>query len=358
LLLLKKVTDGWNIIGYPNIVKYYKKLRKDYDLIIIDEAHYIKNKKAQRSKKTMCLLKKTKDALFLTGTPILNRPLEIYNIFNFIRPMPFWGEGGFALTFCGAKQGSFGWDLNGATNLDVLKKQMTFMIRRTKEEVIEELPDKTITIIETKLENRAKYNSIIKDFRGFLKDNNLNENAIFAEALTKVSYLKQEVVKQKMKSVNEQIDNFLESGKKILLFTQYKGVADYFNFKYKESVELTGDTPEADRQKAVDDFQNKPEVKIFVSTIKAGGVGLTLTEADTVVFTDLSWTPADHHQAEDRAYRIGQKNNVNVYYMITPETVEEEIWKLFRRKEVMVNKIMEGQEKVRKVHIKTLLKNI
>jgi SWI/SNF-related matrix-associated actin-dependent regulator 1 of chromatin subfamily A len=349
---------GWEIIGYSNLEKYYNYLKKNnYQLIICDESHYIKNKKAIRTKKTLNLLKKAKDVIFLTGTPILNKPEEIYNIFNFIRPMPFWGEKGFAMRYCGLKQDPFGrWDYSGSSNLDELKNKMSFMIKRSKKEVLSELPEKTINIVETEMESWIDYRNLLNDYREWLLGRKLSEKAIYAEALTKANYLKQIVVENK--NIEKIIDDFLENGKKLIVFSQYRFLVNRLQNKYSDiSVKLTGETPTTDRQVIIDKFQKNSSVRIFFSTIKAGGVGITLTEADTVIFTDLDWTPATHQQAEDRAYRIGQKNNVNVYYLITSKTIEEKIWKLLKRKEIMINKIMEGEE-TRKVRIKTLLKNL
>ena len=352
--------QGWEIVGYSNLESYWKYFKdQKYDLIIIDEAHYIKNRKAVRSRKVMLMLKsRTNDAIFLTGTPILNKPSEIYNIFNYIRPMNFWGSDGFAMRYCGLKQDSFGrWDYTGATNLDELKDRMSFMIKRDKKNYLEQLPDKTINIVETSMADWSDYNDILDDFREWLKKNNLNEAATYAEALTKASYLKQAVVNNK--KVEKYLDEFLNNGQKMIVFSQYRTVIDNLHKRYEDrSVKLTGLTPTGERQALVDKFQTDRSCRVFFSTIKAGGVGLTLTEADCVVFTDLSWTPADHAQAEDRAWRIGQKNNVNVYYLITPDTIEEKIWKMLKRKETMINQILEGKAKVRKVHVKTLLKNL
>lgn len=360
ILTETKERGGWEIIGYPNLEKFWKYIsHEEYQLIIVDEAHYIKNKKAIRTRKTLSLLKKAKDILFLTGTPILNKPAEIYNIFNFIRPMDFWGTNGFAMKYCGLQQDPYGrWDYSGATNLDDLKKKMNFMIKRNKKEVIEELPDKTINVINTEMRDWKDYNAIIDDYRAWLKDKKLSEKAVFAEALTKVNYLKQVVVKNKMKDIKEFIEDLLKNDKKVIIFSQYRTIIDELYEEYQDkAVKLTGETPDSIRQSQVDRFQKEGNIRIFLSTIKAGGVGITLTEADTVVFTDLDWTPANHNQAEDRAYRIGQKNNVNVFYLITPKTIEEKIWKMLKRKETMIKKIVAGEE-TRKVHVKTILKNL
>ena len=353
-ILTDEDSGGWEIINYDQLQKYAPYFKKqNYDLIICDESQKIKNKKAIRSKEALKILKRTKDALFLSGTPIMNRPLEIYTTFNFITPTNYWQ---FCMKFCGAKETSWGWDLNGASNLDELKERMWWMYRKTKEEILPDLPEKTINVLETQMKEWKEYKQVLNDFRQWLIDKDLSTNALYAEALTKVNYLKQVVVKNK--NIKEIIDDFLESDKKIIVFSQYKGVINDLQKQYENSVKLTGETPVNSRQDLVDDFQNSKDVRIFFSTIQAGGVGLNLTAADTVVFTDMLWNPATHHQAEDRAHRIGTKSAVSVYYLITPDTIEEKIWKLLRRKEVMVNKIMAGDENVRKVHIKSLFKNL
>ncbi|HLN19154.1 MAG TPA: DEAD/DEAH box helicase [Patescibacteria group bacterium] len=346
---------GWEIINYDQLQKHLVYLKKQfYDLIICDESHYIKNKKAIRTKTAFKLLDKAKDVLFLTGTPIMNRPIEIYTTFNFIAPINFFE---FATRYCGAVKNHWGWDFNGASHLDELKERMYWMHRRRKEDVLPQLPDKTVSVLNTEMKSWKEYKQVLEDFRQWLLDKDLGTAALYAEALTKANYLKQIVVRNK--NIKEIIDDFLENGKKIIVFSQYKGVINELYEQYEAmSVRLTGDTPTEDRQGLVDIFQNDSKVRIFFSTIQAGGVGITLTEADTVLFTDMLWTPSNHHQAEDRAHRIGQKNNVNVYYLITPDTLEEKIWKMLRRKELMVNQIIEGAEKVRKVHIKSLLKNL
>ena len=356
VLTEEKNPTGWEIVGYSNLQKYWDYLRKqEYDLIICDESQMIKNRKAIRTKKTLALLKKSKDVLFLSGTPIMNRPIEIFNIYKFIYPDTDWFE--WVRKYCAAKKTMFGWDLNGASNLDELKTEMKWMIRRTKEEVLDELPDKTINIWNTEMTDWGEYNKCVKEFKEWLLENKLNKNAIYAEALTKVNYLKQIVVKQKMKQIKQIIDSFIEGGKKLIVFSQYRFVIDELQAQYDKSVKLTGETPENERQSLVDEFQ-KGNLDIFFSTIKAGGVGITLTQSDTVLFTDISWTPADWQQGIDRCHRIGQKNNVNAYFLITKKTIEEKVWRMLKRKETMINQIMEGKENVRRVHIKTLIKNL
>ena len=324
------------------------------DNILVSNSQKIKNKKAIRTKQAFKVLEKTKDALFLTGTPIMNRPAEIYTTFNYITPTNHWQ---FCQRYCDATKTRWGWDFSGSSNLDELKEKMWWMYRKTKEEILPELPEKTVNVLEVKMKSRKEYNEAVTDFRQWLVDKKLSLGALYAEALTKASYLKQIIVENK--NIEEIIDDFLENGKKLIVFSQYRGVINNLHKHYEKiSVEFTGETPVNERQDIIDSFQNNKKIRIFFSTIQAGGVGITLTESDTVLFTDLLWTPADHHQAEDRAHRIGQKNNVNVYYLIDSSTIEKDIWKMLRRKEKMVNQILAGEDKVRKVHIKSLLRNI
>ena len=354
-ILTEEEPGGWQIINYEQLKKYSEYLKKqEYDLVIVDESQKLKNKSAIRTKEAFKLLKKAKDVIFLSGTPIMNRPIEIYTTFNFIIPTNYFE---FCQNYCNPKKTTWGWDFSGASNLDELKRKMWWMHRKTKEELLPELPEKTVNVLNTEMKDWKEYKQVLTDFRQWLKENSLSEGALYAEALTKTNYLKQVVVKNK--NVSAIIDDFIENNNKMIVFSQYRGVIDDLHEKYKDiSVKLTGETKVTSRQKLVDDFQNNENVRIFFSTIQAGGVGITLTKADTVVFTDLLWTPADHHQAEDRAHRYGQKNNVNVYYLITNDTIEEKIWAMLKRKETMVNKVLSGEENVRKVHIKSLLKNL
>jgi SWI/SNF-related matrix-associated actin-dependent regulator 1 of chromatin subfamily A len=233
------------------------------------------------------------------------------------------------------------------------------MIRRTKAEVLPQLPDKTIDILtgDMSAEGWEEYNRIEDDFRQWLIDNDLNENAVFAEALTKALYLRQCTVRHK--NIKSVVDNFLENGKKILIFTQFTATVAYLQNIYdKITVSLTGATPTDERQGIIDQFQNDSGVRIFAATLKTGGVGLTLTAADTVLFTDLDWTPANHLQAEDRAHRIGQKNNVNVHYLIVPNTIEEKMWKVLHRKKDIVKSIIEGENTSMKSGVREVLEQL
>jgi hypothetical protein len=262
---------------------------------------------------------------------------------------------GYASKNCEAKETRFGWDFNGASNLEELRRELSFMLRWRKEEVLDQLPDKTHNTLYTEMGNWTNYNQILNNYRAWLKENDLNQAAVYAEALTKVNYLKQEVAFQKLNQVHQILTEFLEADKNVLVFSQYKTLINELALSYQDkAVVLTGDTPDKERPQLVDKFQDDPNCRIFFSTIKAGGVGLTLTKADTVVFTDLDWTPAMHQQAEDRAWRYGQKNNVNVYYLIAPQTIEEEIWDRLNLKQGIVDKLVESKQ----VDIKDLLKNI
>lgn len=354
-ILTSEEYGGWDIVNYDQLRNYENYIKKqDYDLVVFDESHLIKNPKAIRTKLALQIAKKGKDFLFLTGTPVMNKPLEIFTTFNLISPIKYWD---FVMRYCNPKKTTWGWDFSGASHLDELKERMYFMIRLTKEQILPELPEKTVSIIDTEMKDWAEYNQVRKDYRSWLLENEKNLDALYAEALTKVNYLKQVTVKNK--NIEEIVDNFLENGAKILVFSQYTEVIDRLYTYYQDkAVRLTGATPAEDRQGLVDEFQNNEKTRLFLSTLKAGGVGLTLTKADTVVFTDLDYVPANHLQAEDRALRIGQKNAVGVYYLITPDTLEEDIWKLLRRKEKVVEKIMSGDDNVRKVHLKSLFKKI
>jgi len=152
-------------------------------------------------------------------------------------------------------------------------------------------------------------------------------------------------VRGKLNAVFEWIDNFFESSDdKLVVFAHHQFVIEAIYERYKEiAVKLTGETSMKDRQKAVDEFQNNPETRLFVGNIQAAGVGLTLTAASTAAFVELAWTPSAHTQAEDRIHRIGQRNTATIYYLVAAGTIEERIAKIIRKKAEITSVVTDGE---------------
>ena len=323
-------------------------LDRNPEVLIVDEAHFIKNSKAFRSKAVTKLGRKCKHVIALTGTPLVNRPIEGYNIVQMIDRTVFPSFWDYAQKYCGAHHTRFGWDLSGASNKEELHQKLkTVMIRRKKADVLKELPDKVFSHVPMELSNREVYQEAEEDFIAFLKDTEgaaAAEKARNAEHLVRIEGLKQLAMQGKMNHVMQWIENFLEeSGRKLVVFAVHKVTINALMKKFQKcAVKIDGSTPAPKRHEAVQAFQNNPDVKLFIGNIQAAGTGLTLTAASAIAFVELPWTPGELSQAEDRCHRIGQKNAVNIYYLLAEETIEEQIAALLDEKKKVLNAVIDG----------------
>lgn len=318
--------------------------------LIIDEAHYIKSNKAIRTKSTKKLAKGIPHIIGLTGTPIINRPAESYNIIQLINPTIFPNYWNFVHTYCDAKHNGFGWDFSGASNQDELHEKLKqVMIRRKKAEVLPDMPDKIYSYVPMELENEKEYFHAERDFIQYLKENKgkeAAEKASQAEHLVRIESLKQLAVQGKMKRVIEWIRDFLENnGQKLVVFSTHKIVVDRLMNEFGNvAVKVDGAVSSVKRDEAVKSFQNNPDVRLFIGNIQAAGTGLTLTAASSVAFIELPWTPGELAQAEDRCHRIGQKNAVNIYYLLAKDTIEREIMALLDSKRKVLDAVLDGKD--------------
>lgn len=361
---------NWIIINY-DIINYHKdwivKKIKNGEIknIILDEAHYIKGKSI-RAKATIEITEPSKIVYCLTGTPLMNRPIELWNLLVAIKHPLTRYKGArtmFSKKYCGGFLKVIPptrwrhypirfWDESGATNLQELRQNLNgFMLRRKKNQVLD-LPAKIIDIIEVELTalQRREYENAWDAYIDFLTNNPPDEttlnNIMSARHLVEVQKLKQICSKAKVDRIVKDSINAIEQGEKVIIFSYYtetiKRLSKGFSEKKIQSVELTGATKQEERQKAVDDFQNDDNIKVFIANIKAGGVGINLTRASIVIFADMDWTPEIHSQAEDRAHRIGQTGTVNVYYYIAENTIEIDIVELLAKKKQIVNEVIDG----------------
>jgi len=214
--------------------------------------------------------------------------------------------------------------------------------------VLQDLPDKIYTYMPMELDNQKTYRKAEKDFIRFVKEHRgekAAKKASNAQALAEIEGLKQLAVQGKMKQGIEWIKNLIDTNGKLVVFAVHKFVIDALMEEFGDiAVKVDGSVSGADREKAVDAFQNDEGVRLFVGNIQAAGVGLTLTAASTVAFLELPWTPGDLSQAEDRCHRIGQKDSVNIYYLLASGTIEEEIAKLIDRKRKVLDAVLDGRQ--------------
>jgi len=318
--------------------------------VVFDEGHYLKNGRAVRSKAARSIAAHADIRLALTGTPVLNRPVELISQLSVLgRLDEFGGFWPFAKRYCDAYQGPHGWDLSGASNLEELNTRLreTCYIRRNKADVLSELPAKQRSMVEVELSNLTEYRAAEADVIAWLRDNASEEKAARAtkaEQMVKIEVLKRLSAEGKIPAVVEWVENMLEAGEKLVLFAHHVDVQKALLERFDGAAHVLGEDDGATRQRNVDRFQSDARCRLIVCSLKAAGVGITLTAASNVAFCELGWTPADHDQAEDRLHRIGQTDSVNCWYLVGKGTIDERIAKLIDEKRAVVDAATEGGE--------------
>lgn len=318
--------------------------RRKPEILILDEIQKIKTRTANRTK-AILKLKMVNKIIGLSGTPIENRPEEIFNAGKLIRPDLFDTFERFKREFCNGT--GFGHEFNGTQDTHLLNffLKSNFMLRRLKKDVLKELPEKSYSLVLMELTNRKEYASAEADFISWVRREKGDEKAERiknVEALAKVEGLKQLATKGKLNQVKEWIKDFLETDNKLVVFCTHTFVVDELMKEFECAVKIDGST--RDRQKPVDMFQNDPKTRLFVGNIKAAGEGITLTASSNVAIIEFPWSPSNIDQASDRVHRITQKNAVMVYYLLAQNTIEEKIAKLLDKKRKMIASAMNGTE--------------
>lgn len=377
---------GYNIIicNYDIATKLQDKLRaRTWDLVILDEMHYLKSAKAKR---TVAVLGRTKTKkqpailglsarrkVGLTGTPIPNRPVEGWPIFNYLAPETFKSFWTYANRFCNAHNNGYGWDMSGSSNLPELQDLLrsTIMVRRKKMDVLTELPAKRRQLVEldasecshvigdevaawerqeTEIDVLRQRVELAKaaDSQAEYDDAVTALRARTQAAFTEISKLRHATALAKMPQVVEHIQNALEDGtQKLIVFAHHRDVIrtilDSLAEANIEAVSITGDTAMYDRQKAVDAFQQDADVRVFVGNIQAAGVGLTLTAAAHVIFAELDWVPGNVSQAEDRAHRIGQVQSVLVQHLVLDGSLDAKMAKTLISKQEVIDAALDNE---------------
>lgn len=322
--------------------EYQLIVKEGFNLVIIDEAHYVSNPTAQRTKLINDIVSKIPKVWLLTGTPMTSRPINYYNLLKIVNSPIALNWQGFVRRYCAGYQFKVGgkkiWNTSGASNLDELRElTKNIVLRRMKIDILD-LPEKIITPVFLELKSTF-YDEELEDFMRISKDNQKKES--ITVTLNRLMKIRQVIAYEKVPYTCELIDKFIEQGKKVIIFTNFTMSLDMIHEKYKKnSVTLDGRMSKDKRQDSVDRFQNDDKIKIFISNIKAGGVGITLTAAETVIMNDLSFVPSDHSQAEDRAYRYGQKNSVLVYYPVFENTIERIVYNILQKKKGIIDQVM------------------
>ncbi|KAH1201019.1 SWI/SNF-related matrix-associated actin-dependent regulator of chromatin subfamily A-like protein 1 [Glycine max] len=353
--------DGlFNIISYDLVPKLQNMLMThDFKVVIADESHFLKNAQAKRTTASLPVIKKAQYALLLSGTPALSRPIELFKQLEALYPDVYRNVHEYGNRYC--KGGVFG-VYQGASNHEELHNliKATVMIRRLKKDVLSQLPVKRRQQVFLDLENKdmKQINALFQELemvKAKIKAAKSQEEAESLKFAQKnlINKIYTDSAEAKIPSVLDYIGTVIEAGCKFLIFAHHQPMIDSIHeFLLKKKVgciRIDGGTPAASRQQLVTDFQEKDAIKAAVLSIKAGGVGLTLTAASTVIFAELSWTPGDLIQAEDRAHRIGQVSSVNIYYLLANDTVDDIIWDVVQSKLENLGQMLDGHENVLEV---------
>ena len=391
--------DGANIIviNYDILPRFYQQLRAvNYDLLVLDEAHYLNNPKTKRSQHIFGSRKGKKEnwiepirarqRIALTGTPVTSKPIDLWNICYRFDPKGLGASySKYVYRYCAARNNGFGLDVSGASNTEELQAllRMRFMIRRDKQTVLPDLPEKTRQIIELPREGLIKLAEqeltiaerhliafekalgvLPKDDPGEFKWDSLLhaleekfghlEGLPYeerAKVLSSGELARFEVMSEarkrlslaKLPMVVEHVKNCLSTENKIILFAYHQEVIDELVESLKDfnPAVVTGKTPVAKRQQAVDRFQIDQDCRLFIGNIVAAGVGFTLTAASTVIFAELSWVPGELEQAEDRAWRIGQKNAVLVQHLVVEGSLDCHLVNIVIKKQSTIKKVLD-----------------
>lgn len=364
-----------HVINYDLLRKFGANLMQvPFNFLIADESHALKNPSAQRTKLAMNLAKKSKYKLFITGTPIYNKPKDLFTTLHMLDNRLFPTYRGFTKRYCAGRLVQYGdkayYKDDGSSNVEELNRLLrsTYMIRRLKKEVLKDLPNKVkdmVVVESSTLDDAvAREKAVIKKIKDVkekmkgmqIADQDPDTEAMFKESIKnlreshtitigELSKVRHELADIKVPYVVEFVKNILdnsETKEKVVVFSHHKSVAASLYEKLSEynAVVVTGQTTGVARENAIQSFQNNPDVRVFIGNMAATGVAITLTQAHFAVFAELDWTPAVVQQSEDRLHRIGQENTVWVYYVVANGSIDSRIAKMIVEKQETADEIL------------------
>ena len=359
----------YTIINYDILKNFHtiidgRKTYKDYeiirhlddegfDLIILDEAHMVKNPSSNRAKIINQISKNIKRRWLLTGTPLANRPMDFFNLLK-ICDSPVtasWKQ--YAFRYCDGKKfkkklksGSYRdiWITDGASNLEELHDRTKNLILRRKKDDHLDLPPKIVAPYYIEIDDMGEYNKVFEEYLEWAKSEGkrLGAGRHMVELIVLRKYLALEKTKQSIALAEQAIEN----DKKVIIFTNFTHSFDALMKHFgKLAVGHNGKMNGTQKQNSVDQFQNNPNIKVFIGNLISAGTAITLTEAEVVIMNDLDFVPANHAQAEDRAHRIGSESTTNVYYPIVVGTIDEMMFKILEKKRKIIDTVI-GDEHI------------
>lgn len=333
-------------------------LDKLFDVVILDEAHYCKSEETKRTLVTMWFAKNAERKVFMTGTPILNRPIELWSLLNTLDPTVWNNRDHYATYYCnrhlkpiyykrrdgGTAQKKMVWVEDGANHLEEINEilRTSIMIRRTKKAVLTQLPEKFVQtlVLPVSCEEVAEESNLWNEMCAKYGEDEAVRRIMgrsYGVELNEAAKIRQNVALAKIPYLTEIIDNIIESQTdgKVIVMAHHRAVVDALMdaLKAYNPVKVVGGMSAEQKQESVDAFQKSVDTKVFIGNIQAAGVGLTLTASHTVLFAELDWGFGTMQQAMDRAYRIGQTKAVNVYYAVIQDSLDEYLLNMVKHKE-------------------------
>lgn len=366
------------IINYDVLPAWEPLLRNTHPrTVVFDEFHFTKNPRALRTKAARRIAKNAERVIGMTGTPIMNKPvdllaqLDILGVTNDL----FGSRDHFLDHHCNRHLNEFGYyDVSGASNLRELQETLnrTIMIRRLKKHVLKDLPPKRRQLVElevttrklrslldTQLEQHEQHQSRIDKYRAAVREAKRNGSDEQYEAAAQklreaeaiafedMSRVRRDIALQKLPHVIEHLKLALENEEKLIVFAHHKDVITGLKEAFPSiSVVIDGSTPPTARAEAVDQFQDNPNIKLFIGNIIAAGTGITLTAASHVIFAELDWVPANISQAEDRAHRIGQQNSVLVTHLVLDRSLDARMARTLIRKQSISDRALDAPNRL------------
>lgn len=348
----------WVVINYDILAKHIETLgRQHWSGLVFDEAHYLKNHKSVRSRLARQLADQARSnkgndpvVYLLTGTPLTNRPRDLFVLLQLVGHSLGRSFLGFAKRYCAAERNEYGWQTGGASNIEELTVQLHgVMLRRAKDQVLA-LPPKLRTWLPVDVPKGTGVSDMKKVVELLTGDDKVapgsttSDRRLRGRLLGAVTKARQRLASVKVTATLDFVTGAVDQGEKVIVFSCFEEPLQQLARQFGGSaVLLTGKTPASQRQTIVDRFQQDENVRVLLANIIAGGVGLNLTAATQVVFNDLDWVPATHWQAEDRAYRIGQARTVNVTYMIAANTMDDFVQTVLETKAALISAVVDGR---------------
>ncbi|EGG19971.1 SNF2-related domain-containing protein [Cavenderia fasciculata] len=343
-----------NIVSYDLVTRVYKKklANQHFRAIICDESHYLKNVDAKRTSAVLSLVQSATIRILLTGTPALSRPIELYPQLAALDAPIFDKQEDFGKRYCAGVKGRYGWDFSGNSHLAELHYLLrSVMIRRHKHSVLRELPPKhrSQVVVDVPRDHQLLYEQkAALVFSRSNKESMVRKGAAGENERAHVMDLYLLTGQAKLAAAKSYTTQLILENKKFLLFAHHSDVLNGLEQEIRSHqisyIRIDGSTPPAVREANVTRFQNQPKCQVALLSITAAGTGLTLTASSLVVFAELYWTPGVLRQAEDRVHRIGQKNEVNIHYLIGKGTLDDRIWPMICNKLEVIGETLDGQE--------------